>query len=401
MKNIILIIMLLPVLAFAQNKNYTLTGNIAGSKDGTKIFLKSVGTIKNPIDDSTSIKNGQFTFRGSLDAPVLVKVTIDQTPEGKRSGPSYWLASDFYLENGDISYSGDIKSLPTYYYKKDAKTTPPVIKGSTSQDESVKFNAGIASIKKQQRETDDEYLKVYHGPAMEGKFNTEEGVRLANKFNDLSEQVFKYTMDYIHANPKSIIAYDQASYMLAGYTATLTIPQINDLVEVIGNSWKGTYNMEKFMDGVENGKKTAIGIKYQDFEFQTPDGKKVMLSKFVPKGKVVMLEFWASWCGPCRGEIPHLKHLDETKSDQFSIVSISLDENDAAWQKAMKEEGMVWTQLVDYKGFDGEISKAYNIFGIPHSLILDEEGRIMKVGLRGAFLDAYLEKMAKEGIGKK
>lgn len=401
MKNILLIIMLLPVWAFAQNKNYTLTGNIAGSKDGTKIFLKSEGTIKTPIDDSTTIKNGQFTFRGSLDAPVLVKVIIDQTPEDKRSGPSYWLASNFYLENGDISYSGDIKTLPTYYYKKDAKNTPPVIKGSVSQNESKKFNAGIADVKQQQRKTDDEYLKVYHMPAMEGKFNTEEGIALANKYNELTDQVIQYTMDYIHANPKSIVAYDQASYMLAGYTATLTIPQIMDLVEVIGNEWKGTYNMEKFLEGAEDGKKTAIGIKYQDFEFFTPDGKKVMLSQFVPEGKVVMLEFWASWCGPCRGEIPHLKHLDETKSDQFSIVSISLDENDAAWKKAMKEEGMVWTQLVDYKGFDGEISKAYNIFGIPHSLILDEEGRIMKVGLRGAFLDAYLEKMAKEGIGKK
>lgn len=188
---------------------------------------------------------------------------------------------------------------------------------------------------------DEEYLKVYHLPALEGKFNTSEGIALANKYNDLSDKILKYTMDYIHDNPKSIVAFDQAYYMLEGYTTTLSIPQIDDLVKTISPVWKGTYNLDVFTDASKNSRKTAIGIKYQDFEFQTPDGKKVMLSKYIPKGKFLMIEFWASWCGPCRGEIPHLKHLNETKSDLFSIVSLSLDENDANWQKAMKDEGMV------------------------------------------------------------
>ena len=392
MKNIFLAILFFPLMALAQKKgNFILKGSISGKVDGMKVYLKSQAASATPVDDSAIIKNGQFTFKGHLNAPVMCQLIIDRTPKGKVSDAKSWSASNFYLENSTITYAGDINTLPAFYWKKDAVSKPPTIKGSATQDEFVKFNAGVADLKKELRKTDDEYLKVYHIPAMEGKFNTKEGIDLARKYNYLDESILNYTLDYIHAHPASVISYDQATYMLAGYTTTLTIPQIDDLVKTIGTKWKGTSSMKTFLATSEAAKRTAIGIKYQDFEFQTPDGKKVMLSNFVPTGKVVMLEFWASWCGPCRAEIPHLKYLNDTKSDQFSIVSISLDESNTAWQKAMKDEGMVWTQLCDSKGFEGEIAQAYNIVGIPQSLVLDKEGRIMKVGLRGAFLDAYLE----------
>ena len=391
MKNIILAILLFPLMSHAQNKNYVITGNITGKTEGLKVFLKSEGTTNKPFDDSTIIKGGKFIFKGYVEFPLLVKLIIDRTPKGEKPDQKYMLASNFYLENSAISYSGKIDSLPTYYYKKNAIVAQPIITGSASQDESVRFNAGVADLKKELAQTDNDYLRVYHIPAMENVFHTKEGIELARKYNKLEDQILDYTMNYIHSNPASVVAYDQASYMVAGYTTTLTVSQIEGLVTTISKVWEGTSNMDAFLLAAESAKKTAIGIPYQDFEFFMPDGKKVMLSEYVPKGKVVMLEFWASWCGPCRAEIPHLKHLNETKSDQFSIVSISLDENNASWQKAMKDEGMVWTQLSDPKGFEGEIARAYNIFGIPQSLILDKEGRIMKVGLRGAFLDAYLE----------
>ncbi|MEO6134920.1 MAG: sigma-70 family RNA polymerase sigma factor, partial [Ginsengibacter sp.] len=104
---------------------------------------------------------------------------------------------------------------------------------------------------------DEEYLKVYHLPALEGKFNTSEGIALANKYNELSDKIMKYTMDYVHDNPKSIVAFDRAYYMLEGYTTTLSIPQIDDLVKTISPVWKGTYNLDVFMDASKNSRKTA------------------------------------------------------------------------------------------------------------------------------------------------
>lgn len=374
---------------------FTINGNVSGNADGYKVYLRSFDYPEPKINDSTVIKNGKFTFKGKLIAPQICQIIIDRTPKGKAVDRANWTSSNFYLENSVISFSGDIHTLPHYYWSRDTTVRKAVITGSATEAEYDLYKASVASLKKELGQVDERYLKEYHIPSGEGKFNTKTGIELARIYNELEEQVDAITLKFIEDHPKSMVAYDLALQQFYNtMNPKLTAAQIDNLVNIIRKGWAGTPNMEAFEKAAVQGKKTSIGQKYQDFEFSTPDGKKVMLSQYVPAGKIVMLEFWASWCGPCRGEIPHLKMLNETKSDQFSIVSISLDENEADWKKAMKEEGMNWTQITDPRGFEGEIAIAYNITGIPQSLILDREGRIMKVGLRGAFLDAYLEDLA-------
>lgn len=374
---------------FAQT-GYTVAGNITGVTEGMKVYMTSFGD-KPVVKDSGIIKDGKFNLKGKLTVPVLVQLSIDKTPPGEASNQRYWTMSRFYLENSPITYSGDIATLPPFYYKPDTAQKPAIIIGSKTQNESVKYTEGNKEQRQLMSKLNDTILKVYHQPAMKGIFNTAEGLVYARQLNKLGAESYDYTMNYIRNNPSSVIAYDQATYMLAGYSQNLTIDDMMELKKIITKGWAGTENMKLFEKNFEQGRKTALGLKYQDFTFTTPAGKKVKLNKYIPKGKIVMLEFWASWCGPCRGEIPHLKHLNETKSDVFSIVSISLDEKEADWKKAMKDEGMIWTQLNDPKGFEGDIAKAYNIYGIPYSIILDKTGRIMKIGLRGIFLDAYIE----------
>ena|GEM_PF-3256460 len=216
-----------------------------------------------------------------------------------------------------------------------------------------------------------------------------------NMQRGLYDQLY-YQWNYILKHPGSPIAFDMANNYFLGFFVDRTVPQIDTLICTFSNDRKGTARYDKFKKAAEKAKKTAIGTHYQDFEFDTPKGNKVKLSSLIPEGKYVMLEFWASWCGPCRGEIPHLREVNKNKSNNFEIISISLDEDKATWKKAMSEEKMVWTQLNDPSGFEGEIAKAYNILGIPYSLLLDTTGHIIQVNTRGAALDVALEDLNKD-----
>ena len=378
----------------AQGK-YTINGLISGPANGMKVYLVKESWPEIKIVDSTVIQKNNFQFKGGVKVPSLFSIRIDKTPKGEKSSERNWLSSRFYLENSTITYSGHVDSLPPFYYSYKNRPVPPVIKGSATQDELVRFNESRSSLSKELAATNKEYLEKYHQPAMEGKFNDQIGLELGGKVNELSEKLDQQKWKYIKDNPKSVIAYDQASYYLNDMFISLTIPQIDELVKNVRKGWHGTPQMAALEKAAAKAKTVALGTKYKDFELTTNEGNKVMLSKYIPKGKIVMLEFWASWCGPCRAEIPHLRELNETRSDLFSIVSISLDENEKDWRKAMADEKMNWTQLVDFKGFEGEIAQAYNILGIPHSILLDEEGRVIKIGLRGAFLDIELNKLKK------
>ena len=175
----------------------------------------------------------------------------------------------------------------------------------------------------------------------------------------------------------------------------LTVPQLEQLTALITKAWANIPPMaENFKTIADKAKTMAIGEKYQDIELMNPEGKMVKLSSCVPEGKYVMLEFWASWCGPCRGEIPHLRHVyQEYKDKGFEIISISIDEKKTDWDKAMKEEKMVWKQLSDPIGFNGPVAQKYNITGVPTCILLDKEGRIFKTEMRGAALDAVLQEL--------
>ncbi len=146
---------------------------------------------------------------------------------------------------------------------------------------------------------------------------------------------------------------------------------------------------------VKAAKGFATGAVAPDFTSKTPKGETMSLSEL--RGKVVLIDFWASWCGPCRRENPHLVKLYKKYKDQgFDVMGVSLDRKKDAWLKAIKKDGLNWHHVSDLKGWSNAVAREYSVRSIPHTVLLDREGRIIARNLRGAALEQQLDQLMKK-----
>ncbi|CAN5267212.1 TlpA disulfide reductase family protein [soil metagenome] len=153
--------------------------------------------------------------------------------------------------------------------------------------------------------------------------------------------------------------------------------------------WATNFYGKGFVDYVRNIQRTAVGQPAPEISLPDPDGKIITLSSF--KGKFVLVDFWAKWCGPCRQENPNVVNAyNEFKSRGFDILSVSLDRTKEDWVKAIQEDGLVWSQVSDLKYFESQAAKEYNINAIPFSILVDPNGIIIAKNLRGATLQKKL-----------
>ena len=135
-----------------------------------------------------------------------------------------------------------------------------------------------------------------------------------------------------------------------------------------------------------------VGAVAPDFEQNTPEGKSVKLSDF--RGKVVLVDFWASWCGPCRKENPNVVRLyNKYKDKGFEVLGVSLDRTKGKWIKAIEKDGLTWTHISDLKGWKNAVAKQYGVSSIPHTILLDKDGKILARKIRGRNLAIKLEEI--------
>ena len=369
--------------------SYTLAGEIGGNAEGKKVYLYDL--YEQTPFDSTLIADGKFTFTGTMDTPKRVRLVIDNNEPENTGDPKGWRTSIFYLENSDIHYTANVDSMPTYWWFPDLKVVQPTVTGSKSQSLYQKYSDLTKEKSTKLADIEEKYLKEYHIPAMNDTMNTEVGISLIKEMKTQQKELYAMQMDFIQQNASSPVAFDLAKSYFEDMFVNVTAQEIDKILEVIRPSWQNTPQYEELEKMAESARKISIGSPYVDVTVLNENDEKVKLSDFIQPGKYTLLEFWASWCGPCRAEIPHLKHAyNEFKDKGFDIINISLDENKADWEKAKGEENMAWLQLYDPSLFDGEAAKEYRILGIPYSLLIDKEGKIIAADMRGARLDAIL-----------
>jgi peroxiredoxin len=377
MKNRLLLLMLLPLTGFCQQP-FSINGKIDKLKKGDKVYLFYLSGGNKLSDSALVSSTSVFKFNGMIDAATAAELSLSKTryaelnPFLKVPTKEELDRSNFYIEPGTIKISGSnslnmavISGTPM---NEDNKKLKVMLKPALDKENSVMesmFNL-IATKKLDQKGYDEIVIKSV-------KIAKEQTViKLSFAEKNLQSRLSLFLLNALTDDPNSYVE------------AKKTFQKLSPVLKA---SQLGKSTVQKFV-ALD---KTSIGSFAMDFEQNDVNGNAVKLSDF--KGKYVLIDFWSSYCGPCRGESPYLVEANSKyKSKGLNIIGVSKDKDKAAWLKAIADDKLDWTQLCDLTG-NNPVAKKYGVTGIPINFLIDPTGKIIAVDLRGAQLGEKLEEV--------
>ena len=369
-QGIVAIILLLPLGGWAQEK-FTVSGKIEHLDTPAKAYMVYVDQ-GNQIIDSANIKSGAFTFTGSVSEPTLANLAVDHEGLGINALQNPDLVN-IYLERGTIVVEA-VDSI--------SRST---ISGTELNADHQRLTNSVKPIIERMK-----LLASKYESATEEQMRSEEFMgNLQAEYSAIEEEIRMKQRDFIKANPGSLISlFSLRDIVNAGGD----LDEVIVLFEGLDSKLRKTALGQELGEKVKIAKTLTIGAPAPDFSQADTAGNPIQLKDF--RGKYVLLEFWASWCQPCRMENPNLVDIyADYKDKDFTILGISLDrtgERDA-WIKAIQDDKLSWTQVSDLNFWQNEVAQLYDVQAIPKNFLIDPEGKIVGKNLWGDALREQLD----------
>ena len=359
-----------PVLCFAQQNTYTISGTVNRPEIKTLYFTQSTFYDTNTKLNAQKIEvlDGRFSIKGMIDEPVPAFLSLFE--DYKKIGTK---PKEFILDKGIISIeiTSDLASA--------------VVKGSKAQDDLFQYN-----IEQTPYSTKINEINIEAQRLSSSGISADSIAQLFRiPFRDANRALTDFQLKFVQKNSSAFI-----SLLLIPNIARSTNNYIeaDSLLASLQDNIESSATAKTIREYIISQKKTSVGALAPDFRLADTAGKKIALSAL--KGKYVLLDFWAAWCGPCRQENPNVVQAFKTyKNDGFTVFGVSLDKEKKSWLKAIHDDNLQWQHVSDLKFWASEAAILYGITSIPRNFLLDPRGKIIGRDLRGQDLLDKLEEL--------
>lgn len=343
-----------------KTEGYSIDGTITGAENGW-VMLKKREEGKMITADSVQVKEGKFTFTGKVDMPEVYYLKLANV-DG---------AFPFFIENGTLT-------MKVYADSLDKST----VTGSVSQDAFIAYQKDEAVYNLKMEALYGDYMKAKEA------HDTVAVKAVETAYDSVQNAQSKFTKEYILKNGKSVVS----AYLAISNAYAYSLEDLKAINKAMDPSIANSAYVKKLAERETILSKVEPGQAAPEFTMNDTTGKPISLSSF--KGKVVLIDFWASWCGPCRAENPNVvAAYKRFNSKGFTVLGVSLDTDKGKWEDAIAKDGLTWTHVSDLIGWDNVVAKQYGVMSIPANFLIDKEGKIIGSSLRGDNLVKKLEEV--------